>query len=42
LTAIVDPKVGLIDDADALLLESLLSSEAESDFDMHYGLLAPS
>jgi hypothetical protein len=42
LTAIVDPKVGLIDDADALLLESLLSSEAEMDFDTHYGLLAPS
>ncbi|KAG1908919.1 uncharacterized protein F5891DRAFT_1098557 [Suillus fuscotomentosus] len=29
-------------DADALLLETLLSSEAEIDFDTHYGLLAPS
>jgi hypothetical protein len=29
-------------DADALLLETLLSSEAEMDFDTHYGLLAPS
>lgn len=29
-------------DADALLLEALLSSEAELDFDTHYGLLAPS
>ncbi|KAG1854454.1 hypothetical protein DFJ58DRAFT_787993 [Suillus subalutaceus] len=29
-------------DADALLLEALLSSEAEIDFDTHYGLLAPS
>ncbi|KAG1775146.1 hypothetical protein EV702DRAFT_973779 [Suillus placidus] len=29
-------------DADALLLETLLSSEAEMDYDTHYGLLAPS
>ncbi|KAG3229987.1 hypothetical protein P692DRAFT_201761852 [Suillus brevipes Sb2] len=29
-------------DADALLLETLLLSEAEMDFDTHYGLLAPS
>ncbi|KAG0694267.1 hypothetical protein DFH29DRAFT_330248 [Suillus ampliporus] len=29
-------------DTDALLLEALLSSEAEMDFDTHYGLLAPS
>ncbi|KAG1844373.1 hypothetical protein F4604DRAFT_1821532 [Suillus subluteus] len=29
-------------DAGALLLEALLSSEAEIDFDTHYGLLAPS
>ncbi|KAG1814268.1 uncharacterized protein BJ212DRAFT_1482008 [Suillus subaureus] len=29
-------------DADALLLETLLSSGAEIDFDTHYGLLAPS
>ena len=29
-------------DADALLLETILASEAEMDYDMHYGLLAPS
>ncbi|KAG1731335.1 uncharacterized protein EDB91DRAFT_1154579 [Suillus paluster] len=29
-------------DADALLLEMLLLSQAEMDFDTHYGLLAPS
>ncbi|OJA12366.1 hypothetical protein AZE42_04345 [Rhizopogon vesiculosus] len=29
-------------DADALLLEAILSSEAEMDYDVHYGLLVPS
>jgi DNA excision repair protein ERCC-4 len=29
-------------DADALLLETILASEAEMDYDMDYGLLAPS
>ncbi|OAX33888.1 hypothetical protein K503DRAFT_725243 [Rhizopogon vinicolor AM-OR11-026] len=29
-------------DADTLLLEAILSSEAEMDYDVHYGLLVPS
>jgi DNA excision repair protein ERCC-4 len=29
-------------DADTLLLEAILASETEMDYDMHYGLLVPS
>lgn len=29
-------------DADDLLLETILASEAEMDYDVHYGLLVPS
>ncbi|KAG2122500.1 hypothetical protein DEU56DRAFT_984069 [Suillus clintonianus] len=41
-SSIQPPDLLVSADADSLLLEALLSSEAELDFDTHYGLLAPS